>query len=122
MACWSGLLLYALLSSTAIAQQAVLRVENAWARANPPVVPNSAAYMVIHNEQPAAERLLAASSTVAKHIEIHETTMKDNVMSMEHQEDGIAIAPSSTVNSTPTRRLTHHVDGSARAIGRRAIV
>ena len=47
---------------------------------------NSAAYMLLKNTGGAADRLVAAKGDVAESIEIHESTMKDGVMSMHPVE------------------------------------
>jgi hypothetical protein len=78
-----------------------LRVEQAWARSNPPVVPNSAAYMVIHNSGAQQERLLGVSGTVAKRIELHESYMENGVMKMRHQDQGLVIPGAASLTLKP---------------------
>lgn len=48
---------------------------------------NSAAYMIIQNNGD-ADRLVSVSGDVAKSVELHVTTMKDGVMSMNPLPDG----------------------------------
>ena len=50
----------------------------------------AAAYMVIKNSGGSADRLIKAQCDAAKTTELHQTTMKDNVMSMQ-PVDGIDI-------------------------------
>jgi copper(I)-binding protein len=47
---------------------------------------NGAAYMTIVNEGADADRLTSAESNVANSVELHQTVMKDNVMSMSPVE------------------------------------
>ena len=47
---------------------------------------NGAAYMTIVNKSANADRLTSAESDVANSIELHQTVMKDNVMSMSPVE------------------------------------
>lgn len=52
---------------------------------------NSAAYMVIENKGAVPDRLLDVASDVAAMVQLHQTTMKDGVMKMEHLPDGAEI-------------------------------
>jgi len=54
-------------------------------------IPPSAAYMLIENTSDTDIRLIAGASPVAGVIEIHETTVEDDVMRMAELEDGITI-------------------------------
>lgn len=56
-------------------------VENAWLRLLPPMSKMTAAYMSLLSDQD--DRLISVSSTVADTVEIHESSMKDGVMSMQ---------------------------------------
>lgn len=71
------------LSGAAQAQDAAgLKIEGTWARASAGMARNGAAYITIHNEGPAADRLIAASSPVAGTIELHAHLEDGDVMSM----------------------------------------
>ena len=67
-------------TSAALAQPAQLEVTNAWARATPGKAENGAAYVTI--ESPTADRLVSASSPVAKKAELHTMSMQGMVMKM----------------------------------------
>jgi copper(I)-binding protein len=67
-------------ASAALAQTSQLEVSNAWARATPGKAENGAAYVTI--QSPAADRLLSASSPVAKKAEVHTMEMAGMVMKM----------------------------------------
>ncbi len=56
--------------------------------ARPPV--NSAAYLAIRNAGDAGDALVAASSPAASAVEIHEVSMRDDVMRMR-QVDSVAV-------------------------------
>lgn len=62
-----------------------LVIDHPAARPNRPNRP-TAAYMVIMNSGAEADRLLSASSPVFGAIELHKSSKKDGVMSMEKQE------------------------------------
>jgi hypothetical protein len=47
---------------------------------------NGAAYMIIANKGADADRLIRAESDAAKSVELHQTTVKDNVMAMSPVE------------------------------------
>jgi periplasmic copper chaperone A len=67
-------------AGTASAQTGQLEVTNAWARATPGRSEVGAAYVTI--QSPTADRLVAASSPVAKKAELHSMTMSGTVMQM----------------------------------------
>lgn len=69
-------------SSVLAAEKHEMVVKDAWSRARPPSAKVGGAFMMIHNEGAKMDRLIAASSPVAKRTEIHESLMKDGVMSM----------------------------------------
>jgi periplasmic copper chaperone A len=67
-------------AGTASAQTGQIEVSNAWARATPGRSEVGAAYVTI--QSPTADRLVAASSPVAKKVELHTMTMSGTVMKM----------------------------------------
>src|SRR5882724_7817234 len=67
-------------ATTALAQTNQLEVSDAWARATPAKAENGAAYVTIRS--PTADRLLSASSPVAKKTELHTMEMAGMVMKM----------------------------------------
>lgn len=93
------MLLLSLVLGMAHAQD--IRIEQAWARPNPPVVPNGAAYLQIYNDSTTDRHLLSASSQIAKELQLHKTTMENNTTSMRKQSDGIPIAAGSSVVFQP---------------------
>jgi periplasmic copper chaperone A len=66
-------------ASAALAQPAQLEI-NAWARATPGKSENGAAYLTI--QSPTPDRLVSASSPVAKKAELHTMSMQGMVMKM----------------------------------------
>src|SRR5438445_1347328 len=67
-------------AGAALAQTNQLEVSNAWARATPAKAENGAAYLTILSPTP--DRLLSASSPVAKNTELHTMEMAGMVMKM----------------------------------------
>jgi periplasmic copper chaperone A len=67
-------------ASAALAQTGQLDVTNAWARATPGKAETGAAYLTI--QSPTADRLVSASSPVAKKAELHTMSMEGMVMKM----------------------------------------
>ncbi|MGE6916164.1 copper chaperone PCu(A)C [Achromobacter kerstersii] len=64
----------------ALAQDAALKVEDVWVRAT---VPNQHATGVFMRlTSPTVGRLVAVESDAAKHVEVHEMAMQDDVMKM----------------------------------------
>src|SRR5436190_12616891 len=67
-------------ASAALAQPSQLEVNNAWAGATPGKAENGAAYVTI--QSPTADRLVSASTPVAKKAELHTMSMQGMVMKM----------------------------------------
>ena len=85
-------------ASAALAQHAQLEVNNAWARATPGKAENGAAYVTI--QSPTADRLVSASSPVAKKAELHTMSMQGMVMKMRPIA-GLDIPPGQAVSLKP---------------------
>lgn len=77
---------------------AEVNVTDAWVRFLPPVSKVTAAYMTIQSHQD--DRLLGASSDIAKVIEIHQSKMNDGIMSMQKVE-GLSIPKDTAVMLKP---------------------
>ncbi len=84
----------ALTAATALAQQAPIRVETAWARASAGEAKNGAAYMTLHNLGAGPDKLLSVASPVAGKIELHNHIMVGNVAQMR-PVDAIEVSPGS---------------------------
>lgn len=69
-----------LLQAPALAQDATLKVEDAWVRATVPSQHATGVFMRLTSSVPA--RLVRVESDAAKHVEVHEMAMQDNVMKM----------------------------------------
>jgi len=76
-------------------------VTQAWSRATPHGSTVAGGYLTIENKGSAAERLLSASTPVAKKIEIHEMAVTDGIMTMRPIEDGLSIKSGDTVKFLP---------------------
>jgi copper(I)-binding protein len=77
-----------------------IAVENAWARATPPMAKTGAVYFTIVDHG-APDKLVAAATPVAGMAHLHETTMAGNVMQMRPIEgldvaDKVTLAPGGT--------------------------
>jgi len=77
-----------------------IKVDNAYARATPPNLPNSAAFMEIKNESKQDVALVWAKSTASNVVELHTHDMKDGVMTM-YQVPKIDIKANSTTVLQP---------------------
>jgi periplasmic copper chaperone A len=60
----------------------VITINNPYVRAVPPGQSNSAAYMVLTNKSAAPHRLVAVTSPMVDHIQIHMTSNNNGVMQM----------------------------------------
>ena len=79
-----------LLSSSAIAGG--IMINDAYARSSGKMAKAGAAFMIIHNQTDTDDRLMSASSDVAKMVQLH-THLKSNdgVMKMQHVLDGFLV-------------------------------
>ncbi|AVG40968.1 copper chaperone PCu(A)C [Achromobacter insolitus] len=82
----------------ALAQDAGLKVDDAWVRATVPSQHATGVFMRLTSN--AAGRLVGVESQAAKHVEIHEMAMQDNVMKMR-QVPGIDLPAGQPVELKP---------------------
>lgn len=64
-----------------------MQIEQAWARALPPVVPNGAAYLNVKNNTDEDDVLEGVSSDIAKHSMLHESYFEDGKVAMRHVDN-----------------------------------
>ncbi len=83
-----------------------LTVLHPWSRATPPGAKVAGGYVTIKNEGTEPDRLVAVSSDIATTVEIHEMTVKANVMHMRMLENGLSIPANSEVALKPG---TYHI-------------
>lgn len=77
-----------------------LAVTQPWARFTAPGAANGAAYLVIRNNGAEPDRLIGAATPRAAKVELHESAMEGEVMTMRPRE-AIEIKPSETVRFEP---------------------
>jgi copper(I)-binding protein len=78
-----------------------LMLEGVWVRATATGAPTSAGYVTIHNTGSEDDRLVSASTDVAKKTEIHTMTMDGGVMRMRPLTDGVVIPAGAKVALKP---------------------
>ena len=85
-------------TSSAHAGDMSVMIDDPYARASGPAAKAGAAFMAITNHSDQPDRLIAASSTAAKRVELH-THLEDGdgVMKMLHVEEGFTLAPGETL-------------------------
>lgn len=74
------------LASTIVLAANPISIENAWARAVPPNMKNSAAFMLLKNTSDEARAAVSASSNVSDRTELHSHTNDNGVMRMRQVE------------------------------------
>jgi len=79
---------------------ASIDVKDAYVRATPPGLPNSAAFLTLQNNTAKDVALVKAVSDVAKAVELHTHDMKDGVMKM-YQVPKIDVKANSSVTLKP---------------------
>lgn len=78
-----------------------LDLSGGYVKAMLPEQPVGGGYLVIHNGGRNPDRLVSVSSPTAAKVELHEMTMKDNIMRMRELKEGIAIPAGATVSLSP---------------------
>lgn len=96
------LLAISIVTSTPAAPPSGVTVRDAWSRATPPGIEVGVAYLAIENHGK-PDRLLGASSPIAKHAELHISAMKDGVMTMRHL-DAVDVKPGAVTAFAPRGR------------------
>jgi copper(I)-binding protein len=71
-----------------------ITISDPYARSAGPNAPTGAAFMVIENAAPTPDRLLSATSDVAKRVELHTHIMEQGIARMRPVENGIEIPAS----------------------------
>ncbi|HTC13369.1 MAG TPA: copper chaperone PCu(A)C [Chthoniobacterales bacterium] len=98
------LLFFCCVSRAALADDAPVKVENAWLQAVPPVAEATAAYMSIRNLSQSPIKLAGASSSIATNIELMITTRHPHngqeIMGME-KVDTLEIPPGGVLELKP---------------------
>lgn len=77
-----------------------IKIDHPWSRATVPGIPNGVAYFVLQNTSDTDDRLLSASSPVAKSVELHTHIKDGDVLRMRHVDD-IVIPAGQTVALEP---------------------
>ena len=79
-----------------------LTIGHLWSRATPGGAKIGGGYLTITNKGSAPDRLVGATAAaVSDHVEIHEMSTKDGVMTMRPQPNGVTIEPGKTVAFAP---------------------
>jgi copper(I)-binding protein len=77
-----------------------LQASGGWMRAMPPGQPTAAAYLTLRNADDKSARLVAASTPVARRVEIHESSQVDGMWRMR-KLDSLAIPAGGSVTLAP---------------------
>jgi len=72
-----------------------------WSRSLPAVVPNGAAYFKAHNPGSKAVRIVGATSSIAKRVELHTHKMENGLAKMRKVEGGVVIPSQGSVEFVP---------------------
>lgn len=86
------------LASSAETGNAVVQVRDAWVRETIPGQSNGAAYMRIRSKE--SLELIEVKSTASKTVELHQMSMKDDVMRMR-EAHAVAVSPDKEVELGP---------------------
>jgi len=78
-----------------------IEVKDAYVRATPPGLPNSAAFMILENTTSEDISIVKASSKIAKAVELHTHDMSNGVMKM-YQVPKVTIPKNGTVTFKPS--------------------
>jgi copper(I)-binding protein len=100
----SAFLVFALLAAPTRAEEVRagdLVITQAWSRATPGGAKIGGGYLTIENRGSTADRLIGGSGDVTDHIEVHEMTTSNGVMTMRALDRGLTIEPGQTVKLAP---------------------
>ncbi|WP_199261830.1 copper chaperone PCu(A)C [Paracoccus binzhouensis] len=78
-----------------------LALSGSYVRAMPPNAPAAGGYVTIANKGSQDDRLVAARSPRAGAVQIHEMTMKGDVMKMRERPDGLPVPAGGSVELKP---------------------
>jgi len=78
-----------------------VEIGHPWSRPTPPGTPMGVGYMAITNNGKSDITLTGAETDRAARVSIHETSMKDGMMSMKHMHGGLVIPAGETVKLEP---------------------
>lgn len=76
-------------------------VTHPWSRPTPPGVPMGVGYMVISNQGDTAITFVGATTPKAEKVTLHQSMMKDDMMSMRPLTEGLNIPAGETVKLEP---------------------
>lgn len=78
-----------------------LSLSKTWTRATPPKAKAGGGFVEIVNSGTQDDRLISATSDVAKKVELHEMAVTDGVMKMREMDAGIDVPAGETVTLKP---------------------
>lgn len=78
-----------------------LKLTDGWARETASGQSTAAAYVTISNNGTGADQLVGASSAIASHAMIHQSSAEDGVARMRHLDDGLAIPSKAALQLAP---------------------
>jgi len=93
------LLITALLSASTLLASSI-EIDDAYVRATPPGLPNSAAFLTVKNTTSSDIDIIKASSDIAQNVELHTHDMKDGIMKM-YQVPKITVPKNAEVTLKP---------------------
>jgi len=101
-----SIMLGTVLSLAAMPAFAEIVIEQAYARSASPAAHSGAAFMVVHNTGPEADRLIGAESDAARRAGLHTNIIEAGVAKMVAVPEGFEIAPGGELL---LQRGGHHV-------------
>lgn len=81
--------------------QQTLKAGQAWSRPALARIGTAVAYLTLRNEGSAPVRVVGASTPVAESVEIHESSVENNVARMQPRPEGVVVPPGGTVRFEP---------------------
>jgi len=87
--------------SAVAAHHGTIMVSDARVGATPPGASVAAGYLTLHNTSEREDRLESASSQVAALVEIHETTVTNDIAKMRQLPNGVSLASGAMITLEP---------------------
>ncbi|MFO1038245.1 MAG: copper chaperone PCu(A)C [Geminicoccaceae bacterium] len=97
----AGLLAAGIATAAETAKLGPIGIDDAWARAAPAGMANSAAYMKLENGGAEADKLVSASSPAADMVGLHATTVDSSGVAQMREVEGIEVPAGGSVELAP---------------------
>ncbi len=98
---WAAVLALAFTGAGWAEQGRTMIASDAWSRPTPKGLPTGVVYVTLTNRGRSADRLVGATTPVAARMELHRSSMRNGIMSMDPVPDGVGIPAGGRLQIAP---------------------